>query len=110
LWTICPGWPWALILAISAPQVARITGVSHWYPAFIPFLNVAYIQWVIQVGCKGEAIFDSMWDSSGYLVQFWSFLPSGGRGPKIIWSYRAFVEAWLLPSGTCFLLPLTGGK
>jgi hypothetical protein len=28
-WTIYPGWPWTLILPISASQVARITGVSH---------------------------------------------------------------------------------
>jgi hypothetical protein len=26
----CLGWPWTTILLISASQVARITGVSHW--------------------------------------------------------------------------------
>jgi hypothetical protein len=31
-WTICLDWPWTLILPISAPQVARITGVRlHWF-------------------------------------------------------------------------------
>jgi hypothetical protein len=33
LCTICPGWPWTLILLIFASWVARITGVSHWSPA-----------------------------------------------------------------------------
>jgi hypothetical protein len=28
--TICPGWPQTVILLISASQVARSTGVSHW--------------------------------------------------------------------------------
>jgi hypothetical protein len=28
-WTICPGWPWTMILLISASQVVRITSVSH---------------------------------------------------------------------------------
>jgi hypothetical protein len=27
------GWLWTLILLISASQVARISGVSHWHPA-----------------------------------------------------------------------------
>jgi hypothetical protein len=27
--TVCPGWPWTLILPISASQAARITGMSH---------------------------------------------------------------------------------
>jgi hypothetical protein len=29
----CLCWPGATILPISASQVARITGVSHWHPA-----------------------------------------------------------------------------
>jgi hypothetical protein len=33
---VCPGWPRTGIILISASQVARITGVSHWYPT--PFL------------------------------------------------------------------------
>jgi hypothetical protein len=28
--TICPGWPQTAISLISASQVARMTGVSHW--------------------------------------------------------------------------------
>jgi hypothetical protein len=36
-WTICPGWLRNAILLISASQVARITGVSHWCPDQIIF-------------------------------------------------------------------------
>jgi hypothetical protein len=32
-WTICPGWLPVTILLISASWVARITGMSHLYPA-----------------------------------------------------------------------------
>jgi hypothetical protein len=32
---ICLGCPWTLILPISASQVVRITGISHWCP-FVP--------------------------------------------------------------------------
>jgi hypothetical protein len=28
-WTVCMGWPWTMILLISASQVARITCMSH---------------------------------------------------------------------------------
>jgi hypothetical protein len=31
---LCSGWPQTAVLLISASQVARITGVSHWYPAW----------------------------------------------------------------------------
>jgi hypothetical protein len=36
-WTICPSWFWTMILLISASWVARITGMSHWYPASFVF-------------------------------------------------------------------------
>jgi hypothetical protein len=29
LWTICPGWPWTMILLISVSQVTRTTAMSH---------------------------------------------------------------------------------
>jgi hypothetical protein len=37
--TICPGCPWTAILLISASQVARITGMSHWHPEKNQFLS-----------------------------------------------------------------------
>jgi hypothetical protein len=39
-WTICSAWPWTVILLIIASQVARITGVSHWYLLLFAFLNL----------------------------------------------------------------------
>jgi hypothetical protein len=36
--TVCPGWPWTPVLPISTSWVARITGVSHWCPAWADFL------------------------------------------------------------------------
>jgi hypothetical protein len=36
---ICLGWFWTMLLLISASWVARITGMSHWCPAFLPFVN-----------------------------------------------------------------------
>jgi hypothetical protein len=34
-WTVCLGWPWTMFLPISASQVAGITGMSYWPPAFL---------------------------------------------------------------------------
>jgi hypothetical protein len=46
--TICPDWPWTVILLISAFQVARITGVSHWCPPqsifIIVIIKVSYLR------------------------------------------------------------------
>jgi hypothetical protein len=36
LQTVCPDWSWSKILPISASQVTRITGMSHWHPGFVP--------------------------------------------------------------------------
>jgi cytochrome bd-type quinol oxidase subunit 1 len=35
LQTICPGWPWTVILQISSSHIARITGMGHWCPALL---------------------------------------------------------------------------
>jgi hypothetical protein len=35
--TICPGWFWTAVFQISASQVARITGMSHWRLALSVF-------------------------------------------------------------------------
>jgi hypothetical protein len=34
LTTICPGWPQTVILPVSVSQVARIIGMSYWWPAW----------------------------------------------------------------------------
>jgi hypothetical protein len=41
-WTISLGWPWTMILPISAFQVANITGVSHLCLVILGFLSLAY--------------------------------------------------------------------
>jgi hypothetical protein len=41
--TICPGWPRTMILPISASQLARITGVSHWHPANTNSFKVPHV-------------------------------------------------------------------
>jgi hypothetical protein len=60
--TTCPGWPWTLILLISASQVARITGVSHQCLAQFTFYACVtllkneilchYYKWKISVTCQ----------------------------------------------------------
>jgi hypothetical protein len=44
LGTICPGWPWTVILPISASQVAMITGMSHQHLAHPVFLSQGLCQ------------------------------------------------------------------
>jgi hypothetical protein len=41
-WTICLSRPWASIFLISAFQVSRIIGRSHWCPAKEGFLLVGF--------------------------------------------------------------------
>jgi hypothetical protein len=41
-WTICPGWPWTVILPISTSQVARITGVSHCHSVWLHVLTYVH--------------------------------------------------------------------
>jgi hypothetical protein len=38
-WTICLGWPQTIIILISAFQVARTIGESHWCPASYCLIN-----------------------------------------------------------------------
>jgi hypothetical protein len=42
-WTICLGWPWTLILPISASQVARITGMGPWHLALCNHFNSTWL-------------------------------------------------------------------
>jgi hypothetical protein len=37
LWSICPGWTWTMILAISVSQIARIIGPNHCCLALFTF-------------------------------------------------------------------------
>jgi hypothetical protein len=46
-WTICLGWPWVVILLISASQVARITGVSHQHLSVHVFLMKLFL-WIVE--------------------------------------------------------------
>jgi hypothetical protein len=48
-WTICPGWLWTVILLISAPWVAKITGMSHWRPAPLSSLWIKIATLLLQV-------------------------------------------------------------
>jgi hypothetical protein len=41
---ICPGWPRTTVLLISASQVARTTGVSHWHPARFSVLRLLILK------------------------------------------------------------------
>jgi hypothetical protein len=40
--TVCPCWPWTVILLISASRVARMTGMSHCPPALLILLTVFF--------------------------------------------------------------------
>jgi hypothetical protein len=40
--TICLGWAQTKILLISASRVARITRLSHWYPADLMFVIISH--------------------------------------------------------------------
>jgi hypothetical protein len=42
-----PGWPQTIILLISASQVAKITGLSHWHPAILTSFLICHL-----TGCK----------------------------------------------------------
>jgi hypothetical protein len=39
-WIICLGWPWTLVLLISAYQIARITGMSHQSTYLVHLTNI----------------------------------------------------------------------
>jgi hypothetical protein len=58
LQTICLGWPRTATLPILASQVARITGVSNWYPVTEHFLKVEKKCWW---GCGEVVMFVHCW-------------------------------------------------
>jgi hypothetical protein len=43
-WTICLGWPRPEILLISASQVAKIIGMSCWYPTLSLYIYIFFAQ------------------------------------------------------------------
>jgi hypothetical protein len=46
-WTVCPGWPWTIMLPFSAFQVARSTGKNHWHLTDFEFLDVSLFSFSI---------------------------------------------------------------
>jgi hypothetical protein len=50
LWTICSGWLWNIILLVSASLVGRITGMSHWRPAWWgSYMAMSLWFWILPV-------------------------------------------------------------
>jgi hypothetical protein len=45
LWAIHSGWSQAVILLISVFQIARIIGLSHWFPAIYGFSYLTKFFW-----------------------------------------------------------------
>jgi hypothetical protein len=78
LQTICPGWPWNLILLISDSQIARITSVSHWCLAMTSFLKSRG---------KAKSGFTCLWKEDhkfeanlGYISEILSQIKKGRKG------------------------------
>jgi hypothetical protein len=51
--SITPGYPWTVILPISASQVARITGVNHW--STVSFLLFFFLTNRVMYFCLGQS-------------------------------------------------------
>jgi hypothetical protein len=49
--TVCPDWPQTMILPISACQISKITGVSHWPPGQDLIILVAKLSLKINLDC-----------------------------------------------------------
>jgi hypothetical protein len=52
--SICLSWPQTSILPISAPQVAKIIGVSHWHPVKISILYTPVLYFTVQMQTTEE--------------------------------------------------------
>jgi hypothetical protein len=114
-WTICPGWPWTVILLISASQVARITCVRHQCPALFAFCPGGYHSFLdygslqFTLGVRKETRLRNLWqghirtDSFPHLSCFClicSFLVAKKeaithfiRGPA--WRLLSLLESWM---------------
>jgi hypothetical protein len=69
-WTVCLGWPWTTTLPISASQVARITGLSHWCPTHSLLIPLYW-------SCSCQS---SFWLPSCH-IQWWKFYPHLNLNP-----------------------------
>jgi hypothetical protein len=70
-WTICLGWPWTVILPISASQVAKITGVSHLCLIRTWVFAQAHLEPLILLSCwdySSESLFLTL---SLFLLSHW---------------------------------------
>jgi hypothetical protein len=56
LWTTCLDWLWTMILLISSPWVARITGVSHWHLSEVGVFASNFISFVAYCLSKRDTI------------------------------------------------------
>jgi hypothetical protein len=79
LWIFCLGWPQTAILPISASQVARISAVSHWNPAYLFFFR--YWGWTQGLVLASKCFYHLSYTPGpfAFLMYFWdrdsSFLP-----------------------------------
>jgi hypothetical protein len=105
-WTSCPGWPWTVILLISASQVARITDFSPFFPHKLHNLSVYIIYQIcspkhlkkmaqLATGAAGGTRFGQDW--------LWIHLQYGGWGgtcevieSKDSWRCSGLASSWSL--------------
>jgi hypothetical protein len=85
-WTICLDWFWTVILLISASCVARITGVSHRYPAWNSFLSLS--RFLFQL-C--------------FRLLTYKNDPSHLFGSHVLRAYMGFLPSLFLHANWCFM-------
>jgi hypothetical protein len=86
--SICSGWPWTVILLISAFQVARISGVRHQHPAYYKILNWNFKSYFVSSFQPLASGWRQQWEGAmvlAHLVFIYSCLP-GLYLSMIIWS------------------------
>jgi hypothetical protein len=103
---ICPGWPQTTILPVSAYQVARITGMSHWCLAGVDYSLVYCLSWFAKVLC----VYVYGWDWPEVLFSFrdlsksslthqmsWKVIsPSHSLQEFLKFKEKNFLSAWWL--------------
>jgi hypothetical protein len=96
LTTICPGWTRISSLLISASQVARITGVSHWcwtWSVFFHNSGNSNLQWRCQQGCF-------LLEDLKNLSHVWLICPMLSSS---FWWWLAFLSLWRYSSNIALL-------